>query len=884
MSRNIHYNIIALLLLGAVTPAFGQTIKGNVYGGGNLSQVVGGATINIKSGAISEKTADDEYGNIYGGGYGASAVLTGNTTINVTGGTIAKDAYGGGALANVTGSTEVNIKGGTVTQDVYGGGALANVSANTSVNLTGGTIRHSYGGGLGSADVAALIGGDATTTLNGTIVLGNVFGCNNVNGTPKGRPFVDVKKTTAKGTETAEHPYHVLGVYGGGNLAAYVPSAATIEAHKDSTVVLIENCDNSIKDVFGGGNAAAVPGTDVTVWGGVLGRVFAGGNGESAPANVTGDTHVMIHGGTIHEVYGGSNNSGDIGGTIYVNVAEQKYGDNDLCPVNVADLYGGGNLAASNAGQISIGKCTDINRVFGGAHNADVNGDITLNINDGHLDNVFGGNNEGGQVNGNITVNIDWADDAVASLGNVYGGGNIANINNAEPRTITVNFIDATATGSVFGGGKGREAYIKGTTNVNIGDWVEGHHAEVNGNVFGGGDLAGVEGACNVIVRDCGTIIHGDLYGGGNAAPAFETNTTMWGGLVMGNLFGGGNGVNLDPVTGNPNGARVGYNHDDTENAECSGNANTNLFGGTIGTWTTTDGICADNTGGVFGGSNSNGNIRGNINLLLDERVCTETDPGIQCEMKLKEVYGAGNEAAYDGLGIDLTLGCVSYLGEIYGGAKAADLNTDAVLNITSGHFGRVFGGNNMSGKLNGSITVNIDETGCYPVIIDELYGGGNEAAYSVYGYENELDANGKVIVKTSGDAKADPQVNIISCTRIGRIFGGGLGESAVMVGNPTVNINQIPGRYANLIDYDGDGNQDGDDSILGEIGVVFGGGNAAKVVGNTVVRIGTEAQSKHLGADDSTLTDSGANISGNVYGGGNQADVTGKTNVTIGR
>lgn len=115
-------------------------------------------------------------------------------------------------------------------------------------------------------------------------------------------------------------------------------------------------------------------------------------------------------------------------------------------------------------------------------------------------------------------------------------------------------------------------------------------------------------------------------------------------------------------------------------------------------------------------------------------------------------------------------------------------------------------------------------------------------------------------------------------------VYGGGYGTSAVMVGSPIVNINQIPGLYAARIGK-AETDPDGDATRLGEIGTVFGGGNAAKVVGGTIVNIGTVATAKHVsGSDKTTEYNAGANIVGNIYGGGNQADVTGKTNVTVGR
>ena len=82
------------------------------------------------------------------------------------------------------------------------------------------------------------------------------------------------------------------------------------------------------------------------------------------------------------------------------------------------------------------------------------------------------------------------------------------------------------------------------------------------------------------------------------------------------------------------------------------------------------------------------------------------------------------------------------------------------------------------------------------------------------------------------------------------------------------------------------------EDGKMGVIGNVFGGGNAARIIGNTNVNIGTENSVKFDSLTDITLTGNdkrvskpvvGADIRDNVYGGGNNAEVTGNTNVTIG-
>ena len=242
------------------------------------------------------------------------------------------------------------------------------------------------------------------------------------------------------------------------------------------------------------------------------------------------------------------------------------------------------------------------------------------------------------------------------------------------------------------------------------------------------------------------------------------------------------------------------------------------------------------------------------------------------------------------------------------------------VLVITSGTFGKVFGGNNQSGAIFGHIILNIEETGCRPINIDELYGCGNNAAYSVYGYKNggtdwegfpiyvprtstddgtavTFDGKPHTVPDATTGQYDDPEVNIISCTRIGKVFGGGLGSGATVYGNPTVNIDQIYGKAYRTVDnelvYDATA------TTLGEIGDVFGGGNKANVVGNTNVNIGTKKEVwLHQSVDangnytmypantgsGNGIPVVGANITGNVYGGGNEAEVTGNTNVNIGK
>lgn len=646
MNRNIHYiYIIALLLLlGAATPAIAQTIKGNVYGGGDLAQVVGSTTINIIKGTVSNKTAND--GNIYGGGYGASAVLTGNTTINVTGGTVTKDVYGGGALADVTGSTEVNIQGGTITQDVYGGGALANVGVNTAVNLTGGSIRSSYGGGLGSNEVAALVGGDATTTLNGSKVTGSIFGANNVNGTPKGHVKVHVLHTASRGQEdrnTAGTPesFDVLAVYGGGNKAAYEPTGAetavTPADPKKYTKpdhyaeVLIENCDNSIAYVYGGGNAAPVPATEVNIHGAnAIDYAFAGGNGQTegqgagdnpgadvgylgyyslghATEYGAGTSHIWIYGGTVNNVFGGSNTLGYIRTHAYVDIPEYD----GHCELHVGNVHAGGNKAEMFCGGSMTLACAEgVETIYAGSNSADIYGNIVLDINSGTYGSVFGGNNQSGNVHGGITINIDETGCWPVMIGNLYGCGNQApysvyGYTNEGPRTKeqydlltdqqkediknahgiaipysdpTINVISCTRIDHIFGGGKGLTATVYGNPVVNVNtikgkfagyDGRDSDHPKITPAFLLDNQSRRIDNTEPIAIPDePGTI--GTIYGGGDAAAVFGNTRVNIGTkatakhisgtdtttsepvsvVILGNVFGGSKGESDNPAAG----------------------------------------------------------------------------------------------------------------------------------------------------------------------------------------------------------------------------------------------------------------------------------------------------------------------------------------------
>ena len=574
----------------------------------------------------------------------------------------------------------------------------------------------------------------------------------------------------------------------------------------------------------------------------VDGNVFGGGNESPSRSNteviIKGDVEVtkdVFGGGNIANV-DGSTTVGIQGGTV------------------LTDVYGGGALANTGNTTVNLSGGTIVHDVYGGG----------LGQKTGFFDAT---SDVEALVNGNtlVELNKNTATDNCVVMGSIFGCNNR---NGTPTGTVLVHVYKTAGNGSTN---------VRTPSDKLFSPTAADHKYELMA-VYGGGNMSAYQptasdGFSEVIIDGCDLSSIEYVYGGGNAASTPATKVTLNGAYEIGSVFGGGNGKDALP-NGDPNpGANVGYLADGTTEYG-QGKTFAELLGGTIHY--------------AFGGSNTKGNIREGATMRLDEAG--------DCPLEVEEVYGAGNKADQDGTA-QIQLGCVSYLKEIYGGAREADLGGNVVLSITSGRFDRVFGGNNVNGDLKGTITVNVEETGCHPIIIGQLYGGGNLAPYK------------------APDGAAGPTLNVRSFTSIGDIYGGGYGASAIVTGDTYVNIDEClgvnhssevsetaahTGRNIDIVvGEDGSGTPITESvfqpahtvGAIGSINNVYGGGNAAKVTGSTHVNIGTQMGESIVFVTPETATEAqrtktvlGVDIKNNVFGGGNQADVTGKTNVKIGK
>ena len=885
---------------------------GNIYGGGNggydydgHNVYVAGSDHNDPANLIA--TSDDDVtapvcavslvdvlggqvgaagnGNsrsVFGGGYGHTTSTTGDVTVNigvVDAGTsdpkptIYGDVYGGSALGevntNASNTTTVNILNGTLNGNVYGGGLGSatldgNGYINTSEPLTEAIVNGTVHVNIGSSE--------ETNHSNYLNITGSVFGGNNLAGTPKANVFVDVYRTahTTDNTypssltlpvansyfENASR-YALSNVYGGGNLAHYVPTATDA-----STNVRIHGCENTVQYVYGGGNAANVPTANVTIDGGLFQYVFGGGNGAGTGnpgANVLGDNTLNLDGGVTCFVFGGSNTKGAVTGETNLLFAETPY-----CSVrSINELYGGGNQAADLDGITLNIPCgtSGVNVIFGGARMADVGsseapanvvlnvrggeldelyggnnisgtiyGNVTLNLYGGTINKAFGGNNAGGDILGGIQVNVEDAENTTCplQLNTVYGGGNMAAYTPTDPTISSpaVNVKHGTVNDAVYGGGLGSSATVNANPIVTIGDNVAAHKAIVganligtttmgSGNVYGGGDAAAVTGSTTVIYADS----HANsqvsrLFGGGNQANAGGATVTMNSGKVLTGIYGGCN------TQGN-----------------VSGVIEVNINGGTLGI----DGTPM--ASGIFGGGYGQ-------NTTTTNNVTVNIGDGTNAPTIYADVYGGSALGKVHTVNTTTDKTTVNFAkgelhGNLYGGglgqdspAISAEVNGDVVVNIGKDKnnntvnggviYGSVFGANNVKGSPKGNVTVNV-----YSATMDSIFGGGNRAAY--------------VPAVTGIDY---PLVNISGGTVNHKVVGGG---NAAGIGDATASITANPhitisgGTFGNT---------------TGAKTGVYGGCNASGTVNGDVVLVIT-------GGTFGSQTNINNNIPYNIHGGG---------------
>ena len=927
----------------------------NLYGGGNAAGVMNTSTVNMNGGQVTA--------GLYGGCCSMDTIH-GDVTVNVLGGTVGTDAthradiFGGGygQLTRTDGNVEVNITRATGTNppeaptiygDIYGGSALGHVNDTmnssgisahtTTVNILDGSITGDvYGGGLGEYtdnqhdSIAAIVNGKVYVnigakngnTYSGNITFntygtdgnqgGNVFGGNNVYGTPLDSVFVNIYQTGHTGDPDAVAPYSALGnyypatvpsnptadwldalpeargnfaiqsVYGGGNKASYTPPLAAGQPR--AARVHVYQCNNTINDVYGGGNAANVgtTGTDavatntfVIVDGGRINRVFGGGNGEVTPANIYGTSSNTVNGGLINQVFGCGNMQGSITNT---NLNLSNTGD---CTVEVfGEVFGGANQAAFNGNLTTTIACGvgTIGSIYGGSNLADITGDVTLTIQGGDFKEVYGGSKGAAQaadIDGTVTLNLQGG-----TIIQAFGG---SNVNGNITGLITVN-VDTIAGAcplvldTLFGSGN-LTAYTPTQVNGNLitSPIVNLKNGTVRQAVFGSGkgSTAVVTANPQVNIGDSdnnvnriaqvgylvGTTIHGgDVYGGGfqgavNGGPVVNIQKANT--LVYHQVFGGGDMADVDSTVVNIHNGMVktGIYGGCKVQGNVGGDIEVNVFDGVLGAVGTPMGE------GIFGGglgepTTTSGNVTVNIG---DASHAPTLYADVYGGSALGKVHTQTNNATeFDTTYVNFAKGTLH--GNLYGGglgdsSTPAEVYGSVEVNIGKDKDGTTVNGGTIYGSVFGANNIKGSPKGSvtvnmYSATIDSIFGGGNHAAY--------------VPAVTDTDY---PEINIsngqVNCKVVGGGNAAGIGDATASISaNPQVNISG--GTICTTTTNSG----------------VYGGCNeSGTVTGDITVNITGQAT---IGSETLSLTEEApVNVHGGGYG--KQTQTTGDVTVNFG-
>ena len=487
-------------------------IRGSVFAGGNgrekivkandenwhpeyIGRVIGSTSLTFSG---SSELAPSIYGNIYGGGNLAQVgekksgedTNKSSTTINIYGANFAGEIFGGGK-GIITKRTEDKDGKKTVTTEI----TSADVNGNTNIYLA-------QDPGLQTREK------DGNLKDNFSI---NVIWNRLWNGTK----FIswDENKTLFYGKDKDKvnkflNPHNI---YGGGNLACTVTGTATVNVQKGMTPYSLlktpewkESYDDNKNPHF---------------------SVFGGGYGENT---IVGSTDVTVN---VEGEYGDYN--GEVGDDTEqlarphssrsknqeMNVFDNSKGVPNFTILSV--LGGGYAGTVTNDTKVTVDGNTFLHRVYGGGF-----GDPTSTA-----------DNNTGSIGDNTQVFVKGA----YIHGDVFGGG--AGVDPLKPKTETNGTTTTEYTYFT------NVAKVKGTTLVEISE-----DAKIYGNVYGGGDIANIGDKIDTpdyTIKPISesTIAQEDKDGHQAGefisynAENYKTFVNLKGGDIFGEVFGGGKGL-----------------------------------------------------------------------------------------------------------------------------------------------------------------------------------------------------------------------------------------------------------------------------------------------------------------------------------------------------
>lgn len=906
------------------------TITGIYRGSGLYAGLAGGkkAVTNIYSHAIIEENTQFAAGgysgtldctelhiyggivncDLYAGGWGEGndgtyGTVNSSSLVEVNGGTINGNIYGGGKLAVVTNASEnaeanVRISGGTIKGNIYGGGNAAGVNK-SNVTISSDVVGNIFGGSENITAEALQVQKSSDVKLGTCTITGSVFGGSDTSGLIK--TTVDVT-TQGKVTIAGEGN----GVYGGGSKAPLnITPKVIVSAGSSVTGNMYGGGKGEVEGILGrtanffhsflslfdttpsyniaGLTDANVPSTNIVISGTVEGNVYGGGematvgNEETASWDTDVTQVVLNEGATIT-------------GNIYGGGKGQQGKDYAVVYGNTKVELNGGSVTVANAEESNL----TAGSVFGGSEIAPVAGKTSVTVKGGTFSNIFAGNDVSGEINGETLVEIPA--NVQANITHVYGGGREAIHKNKNMIRISGGIVT-----DVYGGGYGQGAESSETDVQITGGTIE--------TAYAGGNSATVTDKAELILntgKDQKCV--GTIFSGNNQA-AMSIQPVMK--LVSGQcdtFYGGGNQGDMTIDSGLKYGADTFGSSEVSIGTVYGGCNNADVIIGVELTFT------QGNYTTVYGGNNAGGEAR-TATVILDE--------GIAKQLNVAEVYGGGNRADIQNTQVKVVNGTFP---SVYGGGNQATVTKQAVIQLGENDSANteknpsvthLFGGNN-----NADMAIQ-PEFSLLKGKAENVYGGCNKGKMTkeqlsftftgeaeitnLYGGCNEADVTGKLqmILKNLPVENAYGGCNtmghiqetevVVQGTGAKNIFGGGRGnqtsvdKSHVKVQNGTVFGNVYGGSgYGYVKDASVTVKEETDSLFSTEKpkivieGNVFGGGYGVdSVVENTHVTVDMNLSIGSGNNVDLMVTEAKADTTDSTADGGKDAS-SGETQTKV--
>ena len=481
-------------------------IEGSVFGSGEDGHVLKDTYVNIHGGQIGghdygdlEPCNDPYHGNVYGGGRGVDTYehegeqihshtagwVQGNTHVNMDGGNVVRNVYGGGNLASVGNANETpdangNYHTGLASVTIVGG-TVGTINENENF----GNVFGSGHGGVGGEYVDLAFVKNTHVTIGKTArVYGSVFG-GGEDGHVRMNTLVDIEGGIIGDEDDVANQPLDGNVYGGGRgLLATVESETAGEVRGHTTVNIRKSTDGVTEyspivwnNVYGGGSQSVVKKYKVVNMSGGLvhGSMFGGSREIPASRPNVAPRWVNMWGGTVE---------GNVYGCSYFAEDGDPAHDEDWASfVNIS----GGTIGTNANGGIEGGN------VYGAGYGGRVKGSVAVLIGKNAIVET---SKEGGEFN---EINIHRQETPVISnldiKGSVFGG--------------SYGSIGSTDWDHSFNVSGYSRIYIDGTgynTTISAPAQSTTDYMNIGGGVYGCGTNceSGEEGR-NILVRNYGT-------------------------------------------------------------------------------------------------------------------------------------------------------------------------------------------------------------------------------------------------------------------------------------------------------------------------------------------------------------------------------------------